>query len=138
VAAAERPLLVAIAERQSAERYRGWAAQAGSPARREALLACAAREEEIAGRVEALASDAGERQRRILEANPDLGELVRAAFDGRPLAQQYAMQAAGERAGAALWRTLAGAAGEGPARETYLACARLEEASAELLESLAS
>ena len=137
VAEAERPLLVAIAERQAAERYRGWAALASSPERRAQLLACADREEEIAGRVEGLVVDAGARQRRILEANPDLPELTRAVFAGRPLEQQYAIQAAGERAGAALWRALAEAAKDDASREAYRFCARLEEESAELLESLA-
>jgi hypothetical protein len=50
--AAERPLLGAVAERLAAERYRGWAAAASDAAWRAALLACAAREEDIAGRVE--------------------------------------------------------------------------------------
>ena len=138
VPAPQRPLLLAIAERQSAQRYRGWAELAGSPEERGRFLACAEREEEIAGRIEGLVSDAASQQRAILEANPDLPELNRAVFEGRPLAQQLAIQAAGERAGAALWRSFAKAAGDEAAREVYLACARLEEESAVFLESLAS
>src|SRR5580765_7050879 len=64
--AAERPLLIAVAERLAAERYRGWAAAASDPAWRAALLACAAREEDIARRVEALYPDAAATQARIL------------------------------------------------------------------------
>jgi hypothetical protein len=133
---AQRPLLVAAAERLAAERYRGWAEQVASPQERAGLLACARREEEIAARVEALHADAAALQRRLLEAHPELAELSRSVFAERPLAQQLAIQAQGERAGAGFWRLLAQRAQEPHARDTYLACARLEEASAELLEAL--
>ena len=43
-----QPLLIALAERMAAERYRGWAGQVEGAAERAQLLACAAREEEIA------------------------------------------------------------------------------------------
>jgi hypothetical protein len=138
VPAPQRPLLLAIAERLAAERYRGWAELAGSAEERARFLACAAREEEIAGRIEGLVSDAAGQQRAILAANPDLAELNRAVFEGRPLAQQLAIQAAGERAGAALWRSFAGTARSEAERAVYLACVRLEEESALFLESLAS
>jgi hypothetical protein len=133
----QRPLLVALAERLAAERYRGWAESVGSAERRAGLLACAEREEAIASRVESLHADAASEQRRILDANPDLPEINRSVFAGRPLEEQFAIQAQGERAGAALWRALAQAAA-GPARDTYHQCARLEEESAAYLESLAA
>lgn len=136
VAEPQRPLLVALAERLAAERYRGWAKLADLPERCSRLLACADREEEIARRVEALHPDASSEQRRILEANPDLEETNREIFAGRPLEQQFAIQAQGERAGAALWRRLAQAAPDTATRDTYLACARLEEESGSYLESL--
>jgi hypothetical protein len=131
----ERPLLIAIAERLAAERYRGWAKRAGSPDREAGLLACAEREDAIARRVESLHPDASAAQRRILDSNPDLTEINTAVFAGRPLEEQFAIQAQGERAGAALWRRLA-AAETGDARDAYLVCARLEEESASYLESL--
>ena len=53
----QRPLLVALAEKIAAGRYRDWAEQAPAPARDE-LSVCANREEEIARRVEALYPDA--------------------------------------------------------------------------------
>ena len=136
VAATERPLLVAYAERLAAARYRSWAERVASPQQRTSLLACAAREEEIATRVEALLPNAGERQRALLEAHPELLEINRSIFADRPLEQQFKIQAQGERAGAGLWRRLAEAAPDGHARNTYEECARLEEASAELLEAL--
>jgi hypothetical protein len=137
VAEPERPLLVAIAERLAAERYRGWAGSAATPEHEAGLLGCADREEEIARRIETLlGAGAAVVQRRILEANADLEEINRSVFAGRPLAEQFAIQAQGERSGAALWRQLAKAAAGTPERETYLACAALEEESARYLESL--
>ena len=53
----QRPLLVALAEKIAAGRYRDWAKQASASDRLE-LFACADREEEIARRVEALYPDA--------------------------------------------------------------------------------
>jgi hypothetical protein len=136
VAAQERPLLVALAERLAAERYRGWAGEASQRSRRAELLACADREEEIARRVEALYPEAASVQREILAKHPDLLEINRELFAGRPLAEQFAIQARGERLGAATWRSLARHAEAASAREAFLACAELEEASAAYLESL--
>jgi len=133
-----RPLLVALAERLAAERYRGWALDAATPERRTRLLDCADREEEIARRVESLFADATAQQLAIREANPDLGEINRSVFAGRPQADQLAIQAQGERAGAALWRSLAAAAASASARDAYLVCARLEEESAACLEAILS
>jgi hypothetical protein len=133
VPAEHRPLLVALAERLAADRYRGWAAAAGDLQRRERLLACAVREEDIAGRVEALYPDAARVQRDIAARNPDLLEVNRALFADRPVEDQYTIQARGERLGAATWRSLAKQVPH--ARETFLACAELEEASAAVLES---
>jgi predicted enzyme related to lactoylglutathione lyase len=133
---ADRPLIVAAAERLAGARYRTWAERVTSPQQRASLLACAVREEEIATRVESLFPRAAERQRELLEANPEVAEINRSLFADRPLEQQFRIQAQGERAGAGLWRVLAARAQDERARETYAACALLEEASAELLEDL--
>src|SRR5579862_8223996 len=132
VSAEQRQLLIALAERLAADRYRGWAA-ASDPQRRERLLACAEREEDIARRVEVLYPDAGRVQRDIAARNPDLLDVNRVLFADRPLEDQYTIQARGERLGAATWRSLAKQVPH--ARETFLACAELEEASAAVLES---
>jgi hypothetical protein len=131
----QRALLVAFAERLAAERYRGWAALV-APSQRTLLLACGEREEEIARRVESLHADPRLEQQRILEAHPDLLDINRSVFAARPLEQQFAIQAQGERAGAALWRSLAKSARDEHASRIYLECAELEEASAACLESL--
>lgn len=137
VAPAERPLLLAIAERMAAERYRGWAAQVEDPAVRAGLLACAAREDEIAAEVEAVHVDAAAVQARLRAGHPELVEINASIFADRPLTEQFAIQAAGERLGANTWRAFAAAQPDPTARAAYLACAPLEEASAAFLESLA-
>lgn len=132
----QQPLLIALAERMAAERYRGWAGEVGAAEERAKLLACAEREEEIARRVEALHADAAAIQRDLLAKHPDLAELDRTLFAGRPLAQQFAIQAQGERLGAATWRSFARDETGAGRREVLLACAELEEANALVLEAL--
>jgi len=131
----QRPLLMAIAERMAADRHREWAGAVEGESRRSDLVACANREEEIAGRVEALYPESAAVQADILAKNPDLAELNRAIFADRPLADQYAIQAQGERVGASTWRALAEQA-DPSARQTFLDCAELEEQSAAVLESI--
>jgi hypothetical protein len=137
VAPVRQPLLLALAERMAAARYRGWAEDPAYAAHRESLVACAEREEEIATRVEALSPDAAAVEREIIAQIPDLEEINRSVFADRPIADQMLIQSAGERAGAAAWQAFAAAAGEpAPAREAYLACARLEEESALVLDRI--
>ena len=131
-----RPLLIALAERGAAERYRAWAKDATDETRTACLAACAEREEEIARRVESLYPDAAYVQRDLLAQHPDLGEITRTVFAGRPLAAQLAIQARGERAGAAVWRSFARHASHEAARAELLHCAELEEESAVYLEAV--
>ena len=135
VPVAHHPLLIALAERLAATRYRGWAKQVDSPDTKAGLLACAAREEQIAERVESLHPDAKEVQGALLKS--DLLEINRTLFADLSLEQQLVLQARGERLGAATWRALARQAAD-PAVQTALReCATLEEESAAFLESLA-
>jgi len=133
----QQPLLIAHAERLAAERYRSWAGEVGEATQRAQLLACAEREEEIARRVEALTPGAAALQRELLAKHPEISEINRSLFAGRPLAQQFAIQAQGERLGAATWRSFARHEADAGRRDTLLACAELEEASALVLEALA-
>jgi hypothetical protein len=132
----QRPLLIALAERMAAERYRSWAEQVAGGDQQSGLIACANREEEIARRVEALYSDAASVQREILSGNPDLEAINPSVFAARPLHEQFAIQAVAERLGAATWRSFAPHADSDEVRQTLLGCARLEEESAAYLESL--
>jgi len=132
----QQPLLIAYAERLAALRYRDWATQPEVTAHRARLNECAEREEQIAGRIEGLFADGAATQRAIVASNPDLLEINRTLFAGRPLAQQFTIQANGERLGAATWRAFAQRETDASRRDVLLACAELEEASAVVLESI--
>lgn len=132
----QQPLLIAIAERLAADRYRAWAEHPSMAEHAEQLLACARREEEIASRVEALFPGGTEIQREMLLKNPDFMAIPKTVFDGKSLSDQFRIQAQGERLGAATWRALARKEENRVAREVYLACAELEQASALVLEAI--
>lgn len=132
----QQPLLLAALERLAAGRYREWAERHPDAEAKRGLLGCAEREEEIAGRVEALEPRSGEIQRQILSENPEIEQLNRTLFEGRPLEQQLAIQAAGERAGGATWQAFAGASSDPRARGVFESCAPLEEQNARFLERL--
>ncbi len=132
----QQPLLIALAERIAARRYRSWADAIGDSADRDRLLACAEREEEIARRVEALFEDTSVVQSELLARYGGLEAAYCELFEGRPLIDQFSMQSRGERLGAATWRAFA-ARSDDIVRDTYLECAKLEEESAVVLEELA-
>jgi len=132
----QQPLLIAIAERMAAERYRDWAREAGMQAHSAALRACADREEQIAGRIEALYPDAVATQNALRVQYPNLTEINRALFAGRALTQQFTTQAQGERLGAATWKAFARHASDEARRAAFLACADLEEESARALDAI--
>ncbi len=134
VAREERPLLIAIAERMAAERYRQWAEAVESGPLRSELRACADREEEIASRVEALHPGAAATQAELLANQPDLRDVNRSIFADRPLRDQFTIQAQGERVGASTWRAFAKHA-QPSAQKVFLECAELEEKSAAVLEA---
>lgn len=131
-----QPVLLAKLERLAAERYRTWATDHADQSVRDGLLACADREEEIARRVESLDSNASAIQDKLLSDHPELADLNRTLFEGRPLKVQFAMQAEGERAGATAWRAYAAAAADLSVRELLGSCSPLERANADFLQSL--
>jgi hypothetical protein len=136
VAPDQQPLLIALAERLAAQRYRQWATDVAAEPQAAELRACADREEQIASRIEAGYPDAAAIQRAILAGNPDLEEINRSLFAGRPLVQQFTIQARGERLGAATWRAFARQEENAARRAVLLACAELEESSAVVLENI--
>ncbi len=131
-----QPLLLAKLERLAAQRYRTWASDYPDPAAKEGLLACADREEEIASRVESLEPNASANQARLLSDHPELLDLNRTLFEGRPLKVQFAMQADGERAGAAAWKAYAAGASHPSVRELLESCSPLEQENADFLQTL--
>jgi len=131
-----QPLLIALAERLAARRYRAWAREPTLAAHADRLRACAEREEDIACRVEALAPDAAAFQDGLRTEHPELETIDRTLFADRPLREQLTIQARGERLGAATWRAFARRATDARQRDTFTTCAELEEASAVVLEEL--
>jgi hypothetical protein len=131
-----QPRIMATLERTAADRYRTWAGACPEPVQAEGLRACAAREEEVAARIETAFPSQPDEQRHIGGVLPQIAEAYRSALAHRPVIAQYAIQAAAERRGAAFWRTLASSIPEASVREILAACAKLEERSAEFLEGI--
>jgi len=131
-----QPLLLAKLERLAAVRYRTWAKDHPDQSVKEGLLACADREEEIARRMESLNPNAVAIQDKLLTGNPELLDLNRTLFKDRPLKVQFAMQATGERAGAAAWKAFADGASDPSARELLQSCSPLEQENADFLQTL--
>ena len=132
---AEQPLLLALAERVAADMYRDWANQVGHEKRKALLLACAAREEQIANGAEALYPTAASIQRDLVARIPDL-KGIRSLFDPLPLDDQFRLLANGERAGGSAWRAYAEKAADAKMRQVFSTFAPLEEANAACLESI--
>lgn len=136
IAPQHQPVLLARLERLAAQRYRNWADEYDDALVKQGLLDCADREEEIARRVESLDPNASALQDKLMTENPDLLDLNRTLFQGRPLKVQFAMQAQGEMAGAAAWKAYAAGASDPLAAELLQSCSPLEEQNAVFLQTL--
>lgn len=130
----EQRIFAALGERIAASRYRAWAEQVNDDATRDALLACAAREEDIASRVESLHPEGSKIRDRLINDHAELPDRYVAIFEGFSLSEQFAMQAEAERAGAAAWRAFSGATEDDAEAQALLACAPLEEQNAATLD----
>jgi hypothetical protein len=128
------PRFLALLERGAADRYRQWAERI--PDHRDGLLRCAAREDDIADRIEgAFALD--ESLRPQLEA--PLGEAIAVYYDVfAPLSirDQLRVQANAERQGAQAWRNIASRHPDPAVIAQLNECSRLEEESADWLDDL--
>ena len=131
----QQKILIAWAERQAARMYRRWAEQV-SDQEREGFLRCAAREKDIASRIEALDPDAQKIQRQLLAELPDLEAQVLAVYADRSLEEQWEIQRRGERAGKKTWETFAAAENDTRAQAVLLACAALEVENASFLRGV--
>jgi hypothetical protein len=128
------PGFLARLERGAADRYRSWASAAGEAA--PGLLACAAREDEIADRVERLLPADPAETPKIEAALPGARDTYLAVFEDLPLREQLRIQAGAERQGASAWRGLASQHPDAAVRKELELCAELEEESASYLEQL--
>ena len=131
----QQKLLIAWAERQAARRYQSWAEQVGG-AERAGFLGCAAREDDIAIRIEALDPDAAAIRQQLLAELPDLEAQVLAVYANRSLEEQWEIQRRGERAGKKTWEAFAAVEGDPRAHAVLLACAALEDENASFLRSV--
>ena len=120
----------------AAARYRQWAE--ALPERADGLQACAAREEEIANRVDALFPLEPDVRETLAQTLPGAVKIYSSLFDGLGIGDQLEIQAGAERQGAAAWRGLAAQSGDRGQRDALEGCARLEEESASYLEGLAA
>ena len=98
------PYLLSQLERTAADRYRVWADEV--PEHRDGLLACAAREDEIADRVEALFPPTEEHRALVAAVIPKAKETYYEAFEPYTPVEQMTIQANAERQGANAWQNL--------------------------------
>ncbi len=98
------PYLLSQLERTAADRFRGWADDV--PAHREGILACAAREDEIADKVEAMFPPSDEHRELVAGIIPNAKATYYTAFENYTPVEQMTIQANAERQGAGAWQTL--------------------------------
>jgi hypothetical protein len=126
------PYLLSSLERTAADRYRGWANDV--PAHRDGLLACAAREDDIANRVEALFPPSDEDRALVDAMIPAAKSTYYEVFEGHEPFDQMYIQAEAEKQGSLAWQNLKAAF---PEHEDALdALTAIELESAEYLDEL--
>ena len=134
VSQALQPRFLALLERAAAERYEGWAKEL--PEHAVGLLACRAREIEIAETAEGifpLDADARAKLDAPLASAREAYFAVLAELSPR---DQLRVQAIGERAGGGAWSAFAGAVSDPRARAALERSAALEEANAAQLDAV--
>jgi len=129
-----RPRFLALLERTAAGRYEQWAKDL--PAHAPGLLACAARENEIAATAERIfALDAAGRE-KLETPLQGAREAYFAALQPLSIRDQLRLQSIAERTGGGAWRAMAAALGDAGARAALERSAELEEANAAHLDAL--
>ena len=124
---ANRPRFLALLERAAADRYRFWASEL--PLHADALQGCAAREDEIADRVEAAFAIDEATLATLRSFVPQARDLYYSAFDGHAILDQIAMQADAELQGANAWRSIAAKVSDTAVIAELARCSELEETS---------
>jgi len=131
----EVPFVLAILERIAAEKYRAWAEGSVDPFERAGLLACAAREDEIADFIESLHADSEIRVSELHSRFPDLLERYDSVMTGRSRTEQLRIQSEGELGGADYMRRFAEATA-GAISARFASLALCEEANSRFLSEL--
>ena len=128
------PYLLSQLERTAADRYRGWAEQI--PEHAEGLLKCAAGEDEIADRVEALFPPSDEHRALVAGIIPHAKATYYSAFEPYTPVEQLMIQANAERQGANAWQNMKAAYPDKSADMDELSA--IELSSADYLDQLLS
>ncbi len=126
------PYLLSQLERTAAARYREWAEQV--PDHQAGILACAAREDDIADRVEALFPPSDEHRALVADIIPKAKSTYYAAFEPYTAVEQMTIQANAERQGANAWQNLKAAYPQHAQAMDELSA--IESASADYLDEL--
>jgi len=121
------PYLLSQLERTAAARYRGWAEQV--PEHSAGLMACAAREDDIADKVEALFPPSDEHRTLVAELLPAAKDTYYSAFAEYTPMQQMSIQASAEKQGAGAWQNLKAAYPQHEAMLDQLSAIELESAA---------
>lgn len=132
VPAEARVGLIARLERMAAARYREWADE--SPELADGLLACAAREEDIAARAEKLMPLRPEHEAAVEAIVERAGVLYAGVFEGYALRDRITIQAHAERQGSLAWKGFAAQATDAPTKRAFEALADLEIESADYVD----
>lgn len=98
------PFMLSQLERSAAARYREWAEQV--PGHRQGLLECAAREDEIADRVEAMFPPTEQGRELVASLIPAARATYYEVFSDYSAIDQMTIQANAERQGANAWQGL--------------------------------
>jgi hypothetical protein len=134
VPAAARPAFLAGLERSAAARYRTWAQAA--PEHADALLGCAAREDEIADLVAALFPISVDDQAAVDQALPAAVELYYAVFAPYTVIEQLYLQSEAELQGAQAWVQMAEQIDDPATCEVLARCTTLEQESSVVVKDL--
>ena len=129
------PMTIAMLERIAASKYRGWAETTSDPVERDGLLACEAREIEIAEFIESLYPDAAAVIASLNERFPDLDARYDSVMAGRTRAEQLRIQSEGELGGADFMRQFA-EANTGAVAARFTSLISCEEANSKFLAAL--
>lgn len=129
------PAFLARLERTAAARYRMWAEAV--PDHAEGLMECAAREDDIADRVEKIYPATEPEQIAAMDAAIiPAKETYYSAFAKLTPIEQMTVQANAERQGAAAWRAMVDPEPNEETKAALEKCAQIEEASADYLDAL--
>ncbi len=134
VSADARPAFLSGLERSAAQRYREWATAA--PEHADALLGCAAREDEIADLIADLFPISTDDRAAVDQALPDAVAVYYDVFAPFTVIEQLYLQSEAELQGAMAWVNMAEQIDDPATCAVLDRCTRLERESSEVVKIL--